>query len=400
MFLKLTILIVLLSTAAAQRGRNRKNKLVNSNKGGTPTKGSTTTSKSGTTPTTQENALNFFYWGDWGLYNYSRNDDEVDGNPFSEARVADQVNIQAGIIKPSFFAVLGDNFYFAGVTSTTDPLWDLYYRNVFTGPNTYVPWYVILGNHDYDSRNPKYQIEYYYEGRDTRWMMPDFQYSKVWPIPGSSKTLEIVFIDTPRLCPEVVASQIGWPANPNNTYPSSNPDPKNAWLINYIYAPVQRQIENIFMKSTADYLMVAGHYEVFTNVDMADQGMPDNVVPECLCLQDRLVPLMEKYGVSVYMNGHQHNFEYELYNGISYITCGHGTTLGDPQNEAYAPYEVYQKLIAGFCNMEVSDSGLRTNFIDYQGNYFYNATLPFPDRSAIIQALQKEGTSAGYRPFS
>ena len=47
--------------------------------------------------------------------------------------------------------MLGDNFYDSGVTSVTDPLWKTDYFNLYplSKPALQVPWYAIVGNHDY-----------------------------------------------------------------------------------------------------------------------------------------------------------------------------------------------------------------------------------------------------------
>lgn len=46
----------------------------------------------------------------------------------------------------------GDNIYEEGVESVTDPLWSSRYCSVYTDPSILdIPWYAILGNHDYYS---------------------------------------------------------------------------------------------------------------------------------------------------------------------------------------------------------------------------------------------------------
>ncbi len=187
--------------------------------------------------------LNFFILGDWG-HNVPANVSES-GVAFEQQIIADQMGIAGDQIKPSFIVAVGDNFYEAGPANTTDPIWQNYYRSVYTAPSTYVPWYPILGNHDYYiGGSPQAQIDYYYEQRDDRWTFPDYQYTKTWSVPGTSKTLEIVFINTVPLCPESSQDKIGWP---NTTQ-----------AITLIWQPVAQWIKNALAASTADYLIVAG----------------------------------------------------------------------------------------------------------------------------------------------
>jgi tartrate-resistant acid phosphatase type 5 len=66
---------------------------------------------------------------------------------------------------------------------------------------------------------------------------------------------------------------------------------------------------------TATWLIVAGHYTIYS---LADHG--DN--PELI---SRLVPLFAKYGVHVYLHGHDHVLQHISWQGVEYITSGHAT---------------------------------------------------------------------------
>ena len=65
-----------------------------------------------------------------------------------------------------------------------------------------MPWYAILGNHDYYG-NESAQILYTYQpsaSRDTRWTMPDNNYT-VYTYIDSSSSLEIFVIDAVLAAP-------------------------------------------------------------------------------------------------------------------------------------------------------------------------------------------------------
>jgi hypothetical protein len=87
--------------------------------------------------------LRFIAFGDWGglptwPYRTPR-----------EIALADRMGVLAEKFNPDSFLVLGDNFYFDGVTSVDDKRWKETYEDVFTHAGLQKPWHVVLGNHDH-----------------------------------------------------------------------------------------------------------------------------------------------------------------------------------------------------------------------------------------------------------
>jgi tartrate-resistant acid phosphatase type 5 len=102
-----------------------------------------------TTPqTASPNGLNFLVFGDWGRQGEQ---DQVD--------VATQMAKVSKDLNPKFIISVGDNFYEDGVQSVDDSHWQKSFEEVYQEPALQVPWYCILGNHDYHA-NCDAQIAY------------------------------------------------------------------------------------------------------------------------------------------------------------------------------------------------------------------------------------------------
>jgi acid phosphatase len=92
---------------------------------------------------------------------------------------------------PQFVVGLGDNFYSAGVDSIRDQKWKSVWEDVSKGKVGTMPWYVVMGNHDWYG-NFRAQIEYSKVNS-----MPDYFYDLEFVF-GNTKAA-ILFIDTDLL---------------------------------------------------------------------------------------------------------------------------------------------------------------------------------------------------------
>lgn len=117
-------------------------------------------------------------------------------------------------IKPSFVVALGDNFYDDGVSSSNDTLWLNLWKYVYLldYPDLYIPWYPVLGNHDWNG-NPQAQVQRYHEHtNDDIWMAESTNFTKTFPIPGSKNSyVMFVFLDTTTLAPSQTKATSQYP---------------------------------------------------------------------------------------------------------------------------------------------------------------------------------------------
>ena len=120
-------------------------------------------------------------------------------------------------------------------------------------------------------------------------------------------------------------------------------------------------INNTLQESTANYLIVAGHYPVWS---IAEHG-------PTLCLVEYLKPMLEQYKATAYFCGHDHTMEYiDEGLGVGYIVSG-GTHTCDSSQE-HKPFIPKDSLKfhgcnkGGFTEINVNDENMTVTY--YFGN--------------------------------
>jgi len=220
-------------------------------------------------------SLNFIAMGDWG-----RNGAD------HQKQVAKQMGLTATASKAQFIISTGDNFYPSGVISPQDPLFKYSFEDIYTDFSLQWDWYVILGNHDYKS-NPDAQVAYSKISR--RWKMPARYFAKKFPINGDlNNQVLIAFIDTNPLIPEFYKnSEYGPNVKGQDTTAQkrwlaktlSDTDPSIKWKI------------------------VVGHHPMFTGGSRTEGY-------DTKAIRSSLKPVLDRYGVDVYLTGHEHSLQH------------------------------------------------------------------------------------------
>ncbi|XP_061080730.1 tartrate-resistant acid phosphatase type 5-like [Conger conger] len=255
-----------------------------------------------------------------------------------------------------FVLALGDNFYFTGVDSVEDPRFQETFERVFTARSLHVPWYVIAGNHDHHG-DVRAQIAY--SRVSERWHFPELYYELKFGVPGGpGPTLTVLMVDTVLLCGSSDDFADGGPRGPADAAGAGR---QLRWL--------RRRME----ASRADFLLVAGHYPVWS---VAEHG-------PTRCLLEELRPLLVKHRATAYLSGHDHNLQYLEESGVGYVVSGAGNFVeNSTRHWAHVPrgalrfFSGQSSPLGGFAHVEVTQERMVITFIQARGSSLYRASLP------------------------
>jgi hypothetical protein len=283
-------------------------------------------------------ALQFIAMGDWGRVGEDH-----------QKQVAAQMGKTASALKTQFVIATGDNFYPSGVISEFDPLWKYSFEDIYTAFSLQWDWYPVLGNHDYKS-NPDAQIAYSKISR--RWKMPARYFSKLVPIPGdTANKILILFIDTNPLIPEFYTNA---EYGPNVKTQDSTKQKK------WIAKELNTTDPNIKWK------IVVGHHPMFSG-----GGRTDGY--DTKAIRRSLKPLFDKYGVDIYIAGHEHN--------LQHLIAGTKTQhfiSGSASEKTPVHITPETKMVAseyGFMVFSVTARQVLVQTIDAEGKIIYSTTI-------------------------
>lgn len=218
--------------------------------------------------------LEFVAYGDWG--------DATRGLKDTIASIKRRSPNRA------FNLLLGDNFYPKGVSSVDDPKFAIF-TDIVLG-DTQLVHHMLLGNHDYMS-DASAQIEY--SNVNKYWDLPSRYYKRVYFEEAFAVCL--IMLDTSRWD----SAQVSWV---EEQLASAECDPRSSWTI------------------------VSGHYPIWSAGEYKDRPY----------LKSDLLPLLHKYGVQLYLSGHEHLHEV-FYDG-SLVQVTSGAVCGPRDKAKFKPH--------------------------------------------------------------
>lgn len=235
--------------------------------------------------------VNFYLANDLGRNGY------YDQKPIAElmGQMAETVDIECVV-------AAGDVHHFEGVRSVNDPLWMTNYELIYSHPELMIPWYPILGNHEYRGNS---QAVLDYGKVSARWDIEDRYYTKV--IEDDDVTVRLVMVDT--------APMIDKYREDTEKYPDACKQDLNKQLA---------WIDSILTNAKEDWVLVVGHHPIYAETSKSNSERAD--------LQKRLDSILRKHNnVAMYLCGHIHNFQHIRVKGsnIDYVVNSSGSLSRD-----------------------------------------------------------------------
>ncbi|MDF3936998.1 metallophosphoesterase [Pseudomonas citronellolis] len=224
--------------------------------------------------------------------------------------------------------LLGDNFYGPALKGTADHAWELKFERVYWGSwLSHVPFYAVLGNHDYPSSS-EVELAYSREARGSgRWQMPGRVYSRDFGDAGGRPVLRVVFLDTSQgregILEQAAFIREAFAAGP---------------------VPIWR--------------VVAAHHPLRNRGKHGDDEE----------LLGDLLPVLEQSGVDLYLAGHDHNQQLILRPGEpAWVISGGGGQNIYPLGEVNREDTPFALSRPGFTGLEFTPGQLRLAYYDENG---------------------------------
>lgn len=305
-----------------------------------------------------ESSINFLVIGDWG---------GIGSSPYytdAQLSTANSMKKIGNSIAADFIVSLGDNFYFNGVSNIDDLRFENTWQNVYSPESK---WYITIGEYDYKG-NVTAQIAY--SAINSLWVFPSEYHSHTFSSIDGSVVLDLLLIDTIDL-----AGTMSYVEGAENK-------------AKFVSLSQWTWIEERLKQSSAQYLIVAGHYPIYS---ICENGPTKALITN-------LLPLLELYNAH-YMSGHDHCMEFFKSNeslnydvnqwiiGTGKECCNKATKINDP----LIPSGTLQFYLSsdnnplstsgGFASFEATTSSLTVKFYDHLGNIIYRPSPVLPRAS-------------------
>lgn len=231
--------------------------------------------------------LNFTSIGDWGCYQL--------GEPYRKYQylVGYAMGERCCENDCEFVINVGDNFYPNISNNINQKIWNSNFENMYRDHSLMIPWYSILGNHDYIAY-PEKQLLYVSQNYN-RWQMPSRYYNTTTFREDFPMKLNFIFLDTSPCIKKYRNMML-------EVNISSEESVKNSFINNILSQNCSEQYE--WFRDTLKWyvkmdekVIVVGHHPIY-QIDYDDDGV-------------NFIDLFQKHDshILLYLSGHKHRLE-------------------------------------------------------------------------------------------
>lgn len=301
-------------------------------------------------PSMRDGRLDFIAIGDWGVEQTGSEDSENKTMTAEALRVElEQMATTPQSFDAKFIIGTGDNFYPNGLVPGDDTL----FYEAFAEPYAFtpLPWFNVLGNHDYESIAIAEEWGERLRGLDARWTCHR-EYSilkTVSALDGAEPfTVHFFFIDTTPLIEKyhkrinkcldtaLPADQDGCDAGNNGlkviepameiklrsaANGGAIPEEEKMQVWKTFREQQALKLRELLQHSDARWKIVVGHHGIYSQ---GDDGDFDD-------LKRTFLSMLKENGVHVYLNGHDHTLQHIKFDAhpTHFITTGSGAKVDE-----------------------------------------------------------------------
>ena len=279
--------------------------------------------------------LNLLTIADWG------------DDTYAQRAVAESMGEYAASLAPNkLHAVLsgGDNIY-PDLDNVSDADFEELFEKMYDKRTLDVPFYMLLGNHDYSRGKSKVELEYARTHPESRWKLPAKWYRVDLPPDAPLATALMLDSNYRELSKEEWRSQMEW---------------------------LETELQN---PRNARWLIVCAHHPVFTQGEYGDSPS----------LIEDFGTLLRKYDVDFYVCGHDHVMQHLEVPGYvtSFLCCGGGGgTLHEIVSSKYGPFA---KKTHGFVHLRLGEHSADVTYLNRRGVPIHSFSRPVNLRRATTR---------------
>ncbi len=287
----------------------------------------------------EKNEVNLLAMGDWG--NNGANQKII--------AAALKKHVQTSGKTYSGMLLAGDNFY-VPLTGVNDPKWRSMFEDLYDPKILNFPFYVSLGNHDYQENKHLIELAYSKENPQSRWKLPGLWHRV--DLPEKDPLVTVFMLNSNR----PLMGEVMW-------------NEQMDWLAAELAKPRK-----------AKWVMAVAHHPFYSNGDHGDNGV----------LRNAWGALFEKANLDFYICGHDHDLQHiemKEWKPTFLLVGGGGATTRPMRNDQRGPFS---KAMYGFASLEMTEKLASVRFISKDGETLHAFTRTPAGKVEVLETTKSD----------